>query len=78
MKSAFPQESVKFKISFNLKVKPFKEQLIQYFNQNECPVDIFDSIKFELEMTNLNDTLSRFKLSKLYKKMIDEESIHRK
>jgi hypothetical protein len=58
-------------------VKPFKEQLIKCFNQNECPLDIFDSIKFELELTNLNDTLSRFKLSKLYKKMIDEESIHR-
>ena len=33
---------------------------------NECPKDVFDPIIFELEFHNMNDTLSRFKLTSAY------------
>eukprot|EP01080_Neovahlkampfia_damariscottae_P010903 gene10903-3607_t len=47
-------------------LKKVKTKLFQYLLENECPIDIFDSIVFELEINNLNDTLSRFKLTSTY------------
>jgi hypothetical protein len=39
-------------------------------SKDECPTNIFDSIIFELEMTNLSDTVGRFKLTKIYREKI--------
>jgi hypothetical protein len=48
-------------------VKTFKEKWLDCNSKDECPITIFDSIIFELEMTNLSDTVSRFKLTKIYR-----------
>ena len=47
-------------------MKNVKEKLFQNLSSNECPINIFDPITFELEMNNLNDTFSRFKFSSLF------------
>eukprot|EP01080_Neovahlkampfia_damariscottae_P003310 gene3310-5751_t len=50
-----------------------KENLFLNLLNDECPNDLFDSIIFELEMTNLNDTFSRFKFTTLYHENVKDQ-----
>jgi hypothetical protein len=54
-------------------VTSFQEKFACCLKENDCPNDLFDSIKFELEMDTLIVIFSDFKRSEEYKKMLDEE-----
>jgi hypothetical protein len=58
-------------------VEPITSKFIHEFNDQsiDFPKNIFDTITFEIEMTNLSDTFSRFILSSLYQELIVEEEI---
>jgi hypothetical protein len=53
-------------------VLSFKEKWAQCLERNDFQKDLFVSIKFELE-SNMDGTLSNFKFSEDYIKMLEEE-----
>eukprot|EP01080_Neovahlkampfia_damariscottae_P003311 gene3311-5752_t len=60
-----PESDDEINVSSKL-LKRVKIELFEALETNECPIEIFDAIVFELEFGALSDTLTRFKFTSDY------------